>query len=40
MGNQEHRSVKIQLVAVLVDFVVQIDNEEKNQNTGSFKIQL
>ena len=28
MGNQEHRSVKIHLVAVLVDFVVQIDNEE------------
>jgi hypothetical protein len=28
MGNQEHRATKIQLVSVLVDFVVQIDNEE------------
>ena len=28
MSNQEHRNIKIQLVAVLVDFVVQIDHEE------------
>ncbi len=28
MGNQEHRLIKTQLVNVLVDFVVQIDNEE------------
>lgn len=28
MSNQEHRLIKTQLVAVLVDFVVQIDNEE------------
>ena len=28
LSNQEHRTVKTQLVNVLVDFVVQIDNEE------------
>lgn len=28
MSNQEYRQVKVQLVHVLVDFVVQIDNEE------------
>jgi hypothetical protein len=28
MSNAEYKQVKIQLVNVLVDFVVQIDNEE------------